>query len=260
MLYCNVLDHLAERFKNQGPIAYVILVFLGLLRETIYYNRFDISITNYIDLSETIFFLFDVLLTAIFYSFFGALLTGLIKAPAALVLLLINWISKKWYNIDYPIWIVIVVVGAVLLFISSRHFDYLNCVSAYAGAVLLTKPENVNMTFTFGESIGLLFLFCLILIGSSLHQANLSVEEGTNVELKFNDASVDTAKIGNRLIGENRNYIFLYSKKDSSATVVNRSQLEYLRIIKGRTINEKILDIFNFGVTSSQTPGDKGAP
>lgn len=86
---------LIEWLKHIGPAVYLLLVFWGLLYETIYYNTFDINIINYIDITEVLLVLYDDILIAILFAVIGMLATGVIKIPLDIGAMILSKIKKK---------------------------------------------------------------------------------------------------------------------------------------------------------------------
>jgi len=242
---------LIEWIKNIGPAGYLLFVFWGLLYETIYYSTFDVNIINYIDITEVLLVLYDDILFAILFAVIGMFAAGAIKMPLDIIALILSKVKKRYINPEKLFFPIVVIVGFIMLFISIPYdSNILNLFGTFFGAVWFSSIE-----YTFDKdfkttkyAVVLIIFTTILLIPTSFRNAKLAIKEPKEIEVSFINKNIDHRTLGSILLGETRNYVFLYSIQDSTTTPVNRSQIEYLRftktdnqvikLIKGNTVNK----------------------
>lgn len=220
-----------EYIKRVVPVAYLILVFWGLLYITVYYAFFGINIVNYVEISEILLVLYDDFLIAVLFAIAGVLMgIGLIKMPLDLVAVLIWMLRKKHVDLEPYFLYGVIALGMIALFISaSFDLNKLNTFSAVLAAIAFAGSEQKVEPRVKTVFIGLFLLLTTFVIATTaLQNARHTVKEFPRVNIVF---EIPVTDVETMLVGETRNYLILYTRRDTSTMVINRDQVRYIKYL-----------------------------
>lgn len=225
-----------ERLKKYGPITYIMLVFWSLLYQMLYYKHFGVTITNYIDISETLLFLSDTFLQAVGFAMIGMLLVGMLfKLPFDIFNFVRSLFKKEPFKADEIIAYLTIFGGVFIVMFSVYYFDPLNVFSAWFGGMLSTTTAVENPKFNkMGIGFMITFITCTLIM-SALNRSRTLPETGKRIEIVYDDERIDNA--GNILVGETKNYVFVFSNKDSVTTAINRTQILMIKTETRKKLN-----------------------
>lgn len=222
-----------DALKAWLPIAYLLLVFWGLLHETIYYRHFDINIVNYIDLSEVLLVLYDDFLLAVLCAFGGVIVsTGLVKIPLDIIQMIVSIRKKR--SVDFQKYVLYGIVPLSFIFLilmESEDVSKLNTFSAVFGAISYGSFDQKFSEELKRVILGTALVFMTILIAiNAQHNAEQALKQDSKISLTYKDSL--TISTQPRLVGETRNYLFLYTDADSTTTVIRRDQVSYMQVTR----------------------------
>lgn len=231
-------------FKKLGiSVAHlsIVVIVLGILKEIIYYNNFNLSIQHFIDLSELGLAVSNNLLLLAVFVFLGIATSfshmkfdgeGSKESSKK------NELKKPNPKAGNYIRIIIAFfsLSAIIYFYNS-YANYLMIIAAYfpVSFIFVYIYKNASVIKFFGsETNAFLFLFFTFLVAAILFYTAKeikSVENGqyTGTVIKTNDStyiSNDTSYY----IGKTNKYIFIYDSKRKGTTIIPVDKIEIINL------------------------------
>jgi hypothetical protein len=218
-------ENLVEKLKNYTAIGYLIFLFWGLLNEHIYYSLFNINITGYLEITEVLLLMYDEVLTIILFVVLGGIAFVMIQFIIDLAML-VSYIFKRFRGKSQPKYLnlILTMIGWIILVVSADHKDnalpFLGfSIGLFATAYYDLKTKSKNFI------IVPIILITLIFLIHPINKHKKLLEEGSPHKVILKDSTFLYSK-SPILIGETRNYVFLYLPSDSSTVGINRTEIK----------------------------------
>jgi hypothetical protein len=223
-------ESFTELLKHYGPFAYLVFIFWGLLSEFVYFNQFNIVITYYVDISEILLLQYDDVLFLMLYIVLGLIGFGLVYWSVSFFTGIVNLFKKE--NKFKTSYYIVTGVTVVLYFAYSYYHltksDILEVAGVGIGLTLLIAFSSKTME-TWDKIFRSLTFITIFFFAYPLSKREKILNEQQNIRIETNSGEILKIKDGLRLIGETKNYIFIYDKVDSSTTVINRDKVKLIK-------------------------------
>ena len=183
----------------------------------IYYNIFNINITNYLEISEILIVTFEDVFQFFTIAFLAFLLSHLAKQILQRKPILLKWKIDK-------ILISFIVLILLVLNISTRIW------SVYFYSFLFGSVYYSLAGFSFKKLISNLFLILIFLFTYfiSISSQNAKKVKGQNqdITLYLEDGRIIKTNDLVKFIGETKNYLFIFNKEIGNTKVISRNQIK----------------------------------
>ena len=245
-----------QDFLKLTPLFYVYIVLISFMKQYIYYQFFNINISDYLELSEILVsFLDDTFIYALFIIYVFSVYIFMSKG----YLKFINMISRKIWMIiqkllkkesksvqilDKHVWIffLIIAVGYGVIFFRNavHHHDWI--VFSFVRPLVIISIIILFLIFHYSKLavklnniiVRELMFFAVILFLFNIERAVLAVNkvkyknEVYISEIAFSDQNIKSDET-NYFIGKTTNYIFLFNKNDNQTTAYSLNEMRYIK-------------------------------
>jgi len=245
-----------QDFLKLTPLFYVYIVLISFMKQYIYYQFFNINISDYLELSEILVsFLDDTFIYGLFiiyviavYFFMSKGYVRFMNLISRKILTFIHWLSKKERKsvqiLDKHVWIffLVIAVGYGIIFFRNaiHHHDWI--VFAFVRPILIISIIVLFLIFHYSKLadklnniiIKELILFAIILFLFNIERAVLAVNqvkyknEVYISEISYRDLNIKSDET-NYFIGKTTNYIFLFNKNDNQTTAYSLNGIRYIK-------------------------------
>lgn len=219
------MDKILDNIKKHLPLAYGLFVFYGILHEFIYYYLFDINITSYIDLTEVLLLMFDESIGILVFAFIGGIYVLIIDSANDFITKAISKLHKQWNNIKSSRYVASGVPVLLWFIYNVIYEDSEKDETAFLGFALgmfLTLAQT-SLKIKKGKKVYYSFLILTLFVivhPIGVKKRILESKSKKTVQLSstvpFNSDSL-------KLIGETRNYVFLFNMNDSTTITLHRT-------------------------------------
>lgn len=244
------MEKTLEKFKSNIPIIILIFYSLGYVYLNRFYSRFNISIENYINLTDIIFFAINSLIKITLLFFIIEIILSIIS----IFILKIYYLSEKDEkikeekidtNLKYASFTIFIIFGFLLNFIIKGdiviYFSYFFTfflVKTFQITHFENKEDKKNMLeFLF------IFLYLLLLISFAIwgyKDGNFTKDNECKNEIIFNenDKKFDTSSDTLNFIGETSLYVFLFDNKNRKSLIFQKDKIDNFKI-NDKSLTEK---------------------
>ena len=245
-----------QDFLKLTPLFYVYIVLISFMKQYIYYQFFNINISDYLELSEILVsFLDDTFIYGLFiiyviavYFFMSKGYVRFMNLISRKILTFIHWLSKKERKsvqiLDKHVWIffLVIAVGYGVIFFRNaiHHHDWI--VFASVRPVVIISIIVLFLLFHYSKLadrlnnilVKELILFSIILFLFNIERAVLAVNQVKYknkiyiTEIAFKDQKIKSDE-NKYFIGKTINYVFLFNKNDNKTTAYSLNDIIYIR-------------------------------
>lgn len=232
------------------PIFTVAIVIIGIIKLTVYYNSFDIPIKYFLGISEIgLYVSEDLLILSLFiFIVFAAnasdsldviffKTTNKITAPKeAKEMEIPNPNARTYFSIVFPLFMLTMTMGMTP---TSARYIFVSVIILYFITLIYITPSiysrlKANKSFVITLLTLAIIGYESLAVRSEILGNYKGVYNGTIIELKDKPPFISNDSIF--FIGKTSDYLFLYNKKDSTATILPTTSVEKI-ILKRRTGN-----------------------
>ena len=238
------------------PLFYVYIVLISFMKQYIYYQFFNINISDYLELSEILVsFLDDTFIYALFIIYVFSVYIFMSKG----YLRFINMISRKIWMIiqkllkkeskpvqilDKHIWFffLIISIGYGAIFVRNAIYHHEWIVFSIVRPLVIISIIILFLMFHYSKLadklnniiIKELILFSIILFLFNIERAVLAVNQvkykhKINItEIAFKDQNIKSGET-RYFIGKTSNYIFLFDKDENKTTAYSLNGIIYIK-------------------------------
>lgn len=253
-----MLDFKTTTLKTLAPYISALLILIGYVKLSIYYDRFSIQIENYLSFSEVlILFVPDILFFAImmFSVFF---LSYVVRSKEKedqndeqknkiIDQSKLGKRIKEHYKFDKgTFWISLwcIALAVAVYFIDSEKFwdliFYLLIIPAFLLYIILLNEYKrkfmIDKGRQFDATINNLLLILFIFALNSIVSVSTDIQDvykksSHKITFVYNDETIETnSRI--KYLGETEKYVFLYNNKEKKSTVYVKSKIDGFTIEK----------------------------
>jgi len=245
-----------QDFLKLSPLFYVYVVLISFMKQYIYYQFFNINISDYLELSEILVsFLDDTFIYALFivyiftvYFFMSKGYIRFINLISRKILTIIQKVLKKELKpvqiLDKHVWIffLIIAIGYGAIFVRNAIHHHVWIVFAIVRPIVIVSIIILFLIFHYSKLMDKLnniivrelILFAIILFLFNIERAVLAVNqvkykhEFYISEAAFSDQNIKSDET-NYFIGKTTNYIFLFDKNAKQTTAYSLNEIRYIK-------------------------------
>lgn len=229
-----------KNFGSYLPLFTIAVVIIGIVKLTVYYNSFDIPIKYFLGLSEIglyvsedlliLSFLVFIVFTgsasesldSMFFKFPRNINTNTPQTKTAIA----NPNASTYFSIVFPLFMLIMTVGMTP---KSARYIFISLVMLYFIILIYFTPSiysrlKANKSYFITLLILAIIGYESLAVRSEILGNYDGVYNGTRIEIKDKPPFVSSDTMF--FIGKTSDYVFLYNKKDSTATVLPTSSVE----------------------------------
>jgi hypothetical protein len=218
-------DNLIEKLKNYIPIGYSLFLFWGLLNEYLYYSLFNINISSYLELTEVLLLMYDEVLNIILFVILGLLAFAIVDFIADVLTMIASIIFKKLKGKSKPKFLPsLLSMIAWIILITTGDYEALPFLGFSIGLLTI-------MFYALGSSKNIIMfpisLLTLIFLIHPLNKKDKLLKDTSPHKVILKDSTLINLE-NPILIGETRNYVFLFQPEDSSTVGISRSDVKFI--------------------------------
>ncbi len=250
-----------ESYKTNIPVIILVFYSLGYIYLNRFYSRFDISIENYINLTDIIFVtIVNLVKLAIFFLFIEFVLVLISRFVLKLLYskklnpksdprLRNQEIYDRYYNLVVykqinGVSFFILLLGLFIPLLIEIDFSYLILFLPFfiIKTHQITNYENKEEKNRMLQYLGLIMYFLLMIcfaIWGHYDGNNVKTSDSQkNIEFRENKILYNTATDSLNFIGETSSYLFIYDKHKRKTLVLNKQKISDFKI-KDKTLTSE---------------------